>query len=84
MINRLLDGLKAPKTPTPQPSKKKMNRRAPERSRVAITHRNIEHVKVLKHPDETLTDFINALLSEALAREMDSKLRSYTPKLRTK
>ena len=83
MINRLLEGLKASQTPTP-PSKKKQNRKAPERSRVAITHRNIEHVKSLKHPDENMTDFINALLSEALAREMNAKPRSYTPKLRTK
>lgn len=55
------------KTPSP---KKKQNRQGPERSRVAITHRNIEAVKSLKHPDETMTDYINEVLAAALAEEV--------------
>ena len=70
--------------PTPRPSTKKKNRQRPERSRVAITHRNIEAVKLLKHPDEAMTDYINALLAESLANERNAKPRSYAPKLRTK
>tara|TARA_B100000787_G_scaffold91601_1_gene67691 strand:- start:115 stop:342 length:228 start_codon:yes stop_codon:yes gene_type:complete len=60
------------------------NRQGPERSRVAITHRNIEAVKLLKHPDEAMTDYINALLAESLAKERNAKPRGYTPNLTTK
>ena len=69
--------------PAPRLDAKK-NRQAPERSRIAITHRNIEAVKLLKHPDEGMTDYINALLTEALAGERNVKPRSYDHKLRTK
>ena len=53
----------------PTAPRKKQNRQGPERSRVAITHRNIEAVKSLKHPDETMTDYINEVLAKALAKE---------------
>ena len=72
------------KPTVPLSTKKKKNRQGPERSRVAITHRNIEAVKSLKHPDETMTDYINALLTEALAKERNTRPRGYDPKLITK
>ena len=53
----------------PTAPRKKQNRLGPERSRVAITHRNIEAVKSLKHPDETMTDYINEVLAKALTKE---------------
>ena len=68
----------------PTPPRKRKNKQRPERSRIAITHRNIEAVKLLKHPDEAMTDYINALLTEALAKERNAKPRGYAPKLRTK
>lgn len=68
----------------PTAPRKKKNRQRPERSRIAITHRNIEAVKLLKHPDECMTNYINALLAEALAKERNAKPRAYKPNLTTK
>jgi hypothetical protein len=83
IFNRsILDSLRP--TKPAKTSNKKRNQQGPNKSRIAITHRNLEHVRQLKHPDESMTDYLNAILAEALAKEKAAGSRSYSPEIRTK